>query len=192
MWVRPFCYGQRPKTGIPGPFGAKNRYILKSQVKSAPYERCHWSKAHCTCFWPDKAQVQPSFSTLLDVQLFFVVFQPIKEALCSSTLCPPYECQRTGRPIHPPHPTPRYSSTHVSAYTPPPRYRDTTCGYQFTPWSLTAVRELHPKSRKAPSILRCRSLARRPRSRQIHVLLLVWRVVGCGGWRGPLRTSAFV
>ena len=44
------------------------------QVKSTPYESCHWSKAHCTCYWPDKAQVHPSLSTLLDFQLFFAAF----------------------------------------------------------------------------------------------------------------------
>ena len=81
--------------------------------------------------------------------------------------------------LHTPHHAVR--ATNVSAYIPPPRYRDTTCGYQSAPWPPTAVRQLHPKSRKARSILRCRSFARRPRSRQIHVLLLVWRVVGCGG-----------
>ena len=33
---------------------------------------------------------------------------------------PPYERRRTGRP--PPHSTPRHTTTHVSAYTPLPRY----------------------------------------------------------------------
>ena len=51
------------------------RKQVHSKIKSsAPYEPCHWSKARCTCFWPDKAQVHPSLSTLLDFQLFFVVF----------------------------------------------------------------------------------------------------------------------
>ena len=56
----------------------KNRYILKNKVKNAPYELCHRSKVRCTCFRPDKAQVHPRLSTLLDFQLFFVVFEPIK------------------------------------------------------------------------------------------------------------------
>ena len=31
-----FLVGQRPKTGIRGPFGAKNRYILKTSKKRTP------------------------------------------------------------------------------------------------------------------------------------------------------------
>ena len=31
-----FHLSQRPKTGIPGPFGAKNRYTLKSSKKCTP------------------------------------------------------------------------------------------------------------------------------------------------------------
>ena len=97
-----------------------------TQVKSAPYETCHWSKAHCTCFWPDKAPVNPSLSTLLDFQLF-LSFCSESEMLHSSTLCPLYECQRTGRPPPPStsHTTPnkyRTSKTRI----PPPRYIDTT------------------------------------------------------------------
>ena len=32
---------------------------LYNYVKSAPYEPCHWSKADCTCCWPDEAQAHP-------------------------------------------------------------------------------------------------------------------------------------
>ena len=86
------------------------------------------------------------------------------------------------------HPTPLHTSKHVSASTPPPRYDIfATYAYELGSWPQTAVRLLHPKSRWARSILRRRGFVRPPRSRQIHVLL-VWRGVGCGGWRDlPVR-----
>ena len=65
--------GHWPTTGTPGPFGVQAG-TFENQVKNAPHEPCHWSKAHCTWFWPDTAQVHPSLFTLLDLQLFFVVF----------------------------------------------------------------------------------------------------------------------
>ena len=34
-----YSKGQRPNTGVPCPFGAKNRYIVKS--RNAPHEPCH-------------------------------------------------------------------------------------------------------------------------------------------------------
>ena len=82
-------FGQRPKTSIPGPFGAKDKYVLKSsQKRTLRVLPMVQTKAHCTFFWLDKAQLHRSLPTLLDFQLFFVVFsQP--EALHSSTLCPP-------------------------------------------------------------------------------------------------------
>ena len=64
----------RPKTGIPGPFGAKNWYVLKSSQKHILRALPLVLKAHCACFWPDKAQVHTRLSSLHDLQLLFVVF----------------------------------------------------------------------------------------------------------------------
>ena len=134
---------------------AKDRYLVRfgpktntfyNQVKIAPCEPCHLSKAHCTCFGTDKAHVHPILSTLLDSQLFFFVVFTQSEALHSSTLCPPYECGRSGRPPPPPttHTTPYEQHTHLPTHL--RRETDTTYGYQFAPWPQTAVRQLHPKS----------------------------------------------
>ena len=69
-----------------------------------------------------------------------------------SSIVPPYAPHTTadlrGDHLRSPHLTPRHiRARHVSAYTHPPRYIDTTYGYQFAPWLQTAVRQLHPKSR---------------------------------------------
>ena len=53
-------FGQRPNKRIPGPFRAKNRYILTSSQKRTQ-RALPLVKGHCTCFWPDKPQVHPSF-----------------------------------------------------------------------------------------------------------------------------------
>ena len=79
-----------------------------NQAKSAPYEPCHWSKAHCTCFWPYKARVQSSLPTLLDFQLFFCRFFANQRP----SIVPPYgphtNADVRGDP-HTPHPTPRHT-----------------------------------------------------------------------------------
>ena len=105
--------------------------------------------------------------------------------------CAPHtNADETPSTLHTPHQAIR-ATTQVTAYTPPSRYVDSTYGYQFAPRPQTAVRQLHPKSRWARSILRCGSFARPPRSRQIHAFL-VWRGVGCGGWRGlPVRRHSY-
>ena len=97
------------------------------------------SVASCTCFWPDKAHVHPRSSTRFGFQVFLSFFsKPEVRYAGSSTLFSPYAGVR-GDPLHPqrstPH-TPHHAirATHVSAYTPPPRYIDTTYGYQFAPW----------------------------------------------------------
>ena len=78
----------------------------------------------------------------------FLSFFSQSETLHSSTLCPPYECRRTGRPL--PLPTPHTAPYEQHTYLPTHLRRDmihTTYGYQFSSWSQTAVRQLHPKSR---------------------------------------------
>ena len=54
---------------------------------------------------------------------FLSFFSP-SEILHSSTLCPPYECRRTGRPLPQTLNTPHHAirATYASAYTPPPIY----------------------------------------------------------------------
>ena len=120
-----------------------------NQFKNAPYEPCHWSKAHCTCFRSDKAEVHPSLYTLIDFQLFFFSYFSQPEALHNSILCSPYQCRRTGGPSPPstPHTTPYEQHIYVSAYTPPPSHIDTMYQYQFAPWPQTAVRQLHPTAK---------------------------------------------
>ena len=102
--------------GFLGGSGQKQVYLVRlgpkrgtfeNQVISAPCGPCHWSKAHCTRFGRIK-HTHPSLSTLLDFQLFFVVFCQSKRPSKFHPICSPYECQRTGRPLHPsqPHTTP--------------------------------------------------------------------------------------
>ena len=112
-----------PKTGIPGPFRAQNRYILKSSHnRTLSYEPCYWSKAHCTCFWPDKAQVHRVCLLCLTLNCF-LSFLSQSEALHSSTLCTPYESRRTGRP--PPPSIRRHTSdTRICLYTSAEIHRD--------------------------------------------------------------------
>ena len=100
--------GQRPKTGIGCPFGAKNRYILKSSIKRTPHEPCYWSKTHCACFCRRKPRYQVHPSCLLCVTSVFLSFFSQSAILHSSTLGPLNECRRTERP--PPHLTPRHTS----------------------------------------------------------------------------------
>ena len=61
------------KTGVPGPYGVENWYILKSSKKRTPRTLPFVQNASYL-FLPDKAQVHPSLSTLLDLQLFFSFF----------------------------------------------------------------------------------------------------------------------
>ena len=85
--------------------------------------------------------MHPSLSTLLDFQLY-LSFYSQSEALHSSTLCPPYECRRTGRspPPFTPHTTPYEQHTYLpTAYTP---RRDTEIrhtGTNFASWPQTAI-----------------------------------------------------
>ena len=121
----------------------------------------------------------------------FLSFFSQSEALHSSTLCSPNECQRT-RTLHTPHYVIR--ATHVSTYCPhtSPRYRGTTYGYQFAPWPQTAVVCRIQNRGMLDLCYDTGNSCRRERSRQILRVLLVWRGVCCGGWRGSPRASTFV
>ena len=102
--VKDRCYLVRlgPKTGT-----------FLNQVKSAPYEPCHWSRAHLA---------GQSLGTLEFV--FSAWFRPRlslfsqSEALHSSTLCPPYEWWGTGEPASPstPHTTPYEQHTYLPTH----------------------------------------------------------------------------
>ena len=99
--------GQRLKTGSPGPFGAKNRYALKSSEKRT-HEPCHWSRTYCTCFSRIKRRHIRVCLLCLTFNCFW--FWGQSEMLHSSTLCPLYECRCTGRLPSPPQPTSRHTS----------------------------------------------------------------------------------
>ena len=178
--------------------GQKQVYLVRlgpktgtfyNQVKSAPYEPWHRSKAHCTCLWPDEAQVHPTLSTLLEFQLFFCRFlayqRPSIVPPYASYL--PYEC----RPLHSPHPTPRHASNtriclHTSAEIHTYQVRHTGAnlhhGHRRQCVSDSAASEIEVDSIYSILLVRCRSFVQPPRSRQIRVLL-VCRGVGCGEWR---------
>ena len=150
---------QVPKRGIPCPFEAKNRYRCMLKSTEQRNPRALPLVENALClFLPHKAQY-----TLLCLTFnCFLSFFSQSAILHSSTLCLLYECRRTGRP-------------------PPPSTPHTT------PRPQTAVRLQHPKSRWVQSMLRPRSFVRPLRSRQVLVML-VWRGVRCGGWRGlPVR-----
>ena len=74
-----------------------------------------------------KAQVHPGLSILLEFQLF-LSFLSLSEALHSSTLCPQYQRQHTGRrpPPSTPHTTtPRHAPREQHTYLPAHLRRDT-------------------------------------------------------------------
>ena len=125
----------------------------------------------------------PSLPSLLDFQLFLVVSQPIENPLYSSNLCPPYECQRTGDPLHPPHPTqPHTSNTRICVHTSAEIQRydmriTTVVGTMATNGSASAASKIEEGS----IYLTMHELRAAAAKRQIHVLLLRGRVVGCGG-----------
>ena len=177
-----FCFRQRPKTGIPGPFGAKNRYILKTKSKEHPTSPAIGPKRIVPVLGRIKPRYTRGFLLRLTSSCFCHFF----------SRSPPCECRRTGSPpppstSHTPHHT---SNTCICLHTAAEIHRH-EIRIQFAPWPQTAVRQLHPKSRNAPSILRCWRFARPPRSRQIRVLL-VWRGVRCGGWEGlPVRRHSY-
>ena len=108
---------------------------------------CHWSKAYCTCFWPDAAQVHRILSTLLDFQLIFVVFLANQR----SSIVPPYTPQRM--PTHGENPSTLHTPHHVMGATQVSAYClhtsaeiDTTYGYQFCTVATDASLLPHPKS----------------------------------------------
>ena len=122
---------------------------------------------------------------------FFLSFFCQSEALHSSTLWAPYERRRTGRP---PHPTPHTTPYEEHTYPPTHFHRDTI---QHTDTNL------HPDHRRLCfSCIRNRGrldlpyVAGASRGRReagyMCNMLLVWRGVGCRGWSGSLRTSAFL
>ena len=132
--------------------------------------------------WPDKAQVHPSSSSLLEFQLF------------RPSIGPPYaphtNADVRGDPLHAPHPTSRHTSNtriclHTSAEVHRHDIRIPICTMGADS-SASAASEI-----EVGSICPSRSFARPPRSTQIHVLL-VWRGEGCGGWRGlPVRRHSY-
>ena len=83
-------------------------------------------------------------STLLNFQLFSCRFlaneTSIVPPFAPHTKMPTYG--ETPSTMHTPNHAIR-ATTHASAYTPPPRYIDTTYRYQFAPWPRTEVRQLH-------------------------------------------------
>ena len=101
--------GQGPKTGIPVRLGPKTG-TYQNQVKNATHEPCHWPKAHCTCFWPDKAQVHPSCLLCLTFNCFLSFFSQSKRPSVFPPYAPHTNADVRGDPLHPPHPTPRHTS----------------------------------------------------------------------------------
>ena len=87
-----FLHGQRPKTGIPCPFGVKIRYILKSSKKRTPRALPLVYNA-LYLFLPDEAQRgTPELSTLLDFNRVWSFFSQ-----SAISIVPPhasYECIR--------------------------------------------------------------------------------------------------
>ena len=82
---------------------------FQNQVKSAPYESCHWSKARCTCF----GRIKPRYTRfvysawLTTVSCLFLANQ-------RPSIVPPYaphtNADVRGDPLHPPFPTPCHTS----------------------------------------------------------------------------------
>ena len=104
--------GQHPKKGIPGTFVAKKtyEYIIKSSHKNGPHEplplvqsAMHLFLAGCNPGTPAFVYSWRStvFCRSLASQKSFHPMPPIRMP------------RRTGRPLHPPHPTPRHTLVHT-------------------------------------------------------------------------------
>ena len=69
-----FHFGQRRKTGMSGPFRAKTGNLTLKSSKKRTTRALPLVQNALYLFLPDKAQVHPSLSSLLDFQMCFVVF----------------------------------------------------------------------------------------------------------------------
>ena len=182
-------YWAAAKNSVPGPFWAKSGYIPQSRQRRT-LRALPLIQSALYLFWPDYAQVHPSSSTL--IVNCSLSFYSQSEALHSSTLCPPYERRCTGDPLHLPRHT---SSTRICLRTSAETHRYDILG--------TDINLHHGHRRLCVRCIRNRgrldlpyvSGVSRGCSEAGYILcnmLLVWRGVGCGGWRGSLRTWAFV
>ena len=135
-------------------------------------------------------------SALLDFKLILVVLLANQRPSIVSPYAPETNVDVRGNPstLHTPHHV--IGVTHVSAYclytSAEIHTYDYEYRYQFAPWPQMAVvcriqnRGMLDLCYDAGS-----SCGRREAGRNVRVLL-VWRGVGCGGWRGSPRASAFV
>ena len=145
---------------------------------------------HCTCFWPDEAQVHPSLSTLLTFNCFCRFLAKQRPSIVSpytpkrmptygetlSTLHTPHHA------IHEPH---TYLPTHLHRDT-EIRHTDTNCT-TATDGSASAASEIEIGSIYSTM----RSFARPPRSRQYICCWcdVVWDVEVGGGL--PVRRHSY-
>ena len=101
----------------------------------------------CTCFWPDKVQVYPSSSTLLDFHLFFGRFLANQRPSIVLPYAPHTNADVRGDPLHTPHHAIRqhtYLPTHLCRDT---YLVDTTHVYQSaTDGSASAASEVEVRS----------------------------------------------
>ena len=160
--------------------GQKNRYILKSCPKRTPRDLP----------LVQSAQVQPSLSTLLAFNSWFLPFFSQAEALHSSTLCHPYECRRTGRP--PPPSTPDTTLYEQHTYLPTHLPRD-TCDIRIRICTMARDGSASAASENEVDSIYCTMQELRAAAAK-QADACVAGVAWCGMWRveGVSPSAAFV
>ena len=149
--------------------------------------------------WPDKAQVHPTCLLCLTFNCFVVSGFLANQR---SPVAPPYaRCTNTAMVwgnLNPPHPTPLHTRDqqhmYVSACFAAARAKLLHRGIDrpYLDFGCSRRTAVCGHLRKSVSVLVSYLCILAEVYRQIRMLLLVWRGVGCGGWRGSPRASAFV
>jgi len=175
-----FYLGQRPKTGVPCPFGAKNMYILKLSRKPNPRALPLVWNTLCL-FVPHKAQVHPSCLFCLTSNCLLLLFSQSAIIHSSPPYAPYTNADVRGVPSTlciPHHATP---ATHVSACFAAAARSSCIVGL-IEPASISDARDALPSVAMAHIGIRMSYLCISAEVyRQIYTC--VARMPWCGGWR---------